>query len=215
MPRSTSEWDQRYVNNELPWDTNRHDKNLEQALADGAISPGRAFDLGCGTGSNAVWLVQRGFTVTGSDISPTAIERARIRAKNAGVDIAFAVADFLTDDGVAGPFDLVFDRGCFHSFPEPEEQDQFVQRVSDRLDEGGGWISLIGSTDGPDRDEGPPRRSAAWITSTVEPRFEILSLRDTVFDNDQDDPPRAWVCVMRRRGTTSNIQHGISNRSRS
>ena len=199
MPRSTSEWDERYLTNELPWDTNRHDNNLEQTLRELELTGGRVFDLGCGTGSNAVWLARQGFTVSGSDISPTAIERARTRAQAAGVDILFEAADFLTDDVAPGPFELIFDRGCFHSFDEPQEQALFVQRVAARLADGGLWISLMGSTDGPDRDVGPPRRSAAWITSTTEPLFEILSLRGTYFDNDHDDPPRAWICVMRKR----------------
>ncbi len=199
MPRSTSEWDERYVTGELPWDTDRHDKNLEQTLKDFGINAGRAFDLGCGTGSNAVWLAQQGFSVIGSDISPTAIERANQRAESAGLDVTFETGDFLIDDVATGPFNLVFDRGCFHSFDEPQDQVLFVQRVADRLADGGLWISLMGSTDGPDRDVGPPRRSAAWITSTVEPLFEIVSLRSTLFDNDHDDPPRAWICVMRKR----------------
>ncbi|MGA7303523.1 MAG: hypothetical protein WBW88_01565, partial [Rhodothermales bacterium] len=61
------------------------------------------------------------------------------------------------------------------------------------------WHSLIGSTDGPPRDSGPPRRSAAEIIAAVEPHFEILQLRSTVFDQGDHREARAWVLVARRR----------------
>lgn len=76
----------------------------------------------------------------------------------------------------------------------------FATRVVGQLAPGGHWLSLIGSQDGPEREEGPPRWSATEITQTVEKRFEILSLAATRFDSDQPDPLQAWACLMRRRG---------------
>jgi hypothetical protein len=61
------------------------------------------------------------------------------------------------------------------------------------------WHSLIGSTDGPPRDSGPPRRSATEIVASVEPHFEILDLQSTSFDQGSHSHARAWVLVARRR----------------
>ena len=65
----------------------------------GAIS-GRVLDAGCGLGDNAIYLAGRGYPVTGFDSSPTAIDQARTRASDAGVEVRFAVAD--ADPAVVG-----------------------------------------------------------------------------------------------------------------
>ena len=62
-----------------------------------------------------------------------------------------------------------------------------------------GWLSLIGSTDGPPRDTGPPRRSAIDIAVAFEAWFEILYLRATHFDSDLAEAPATWLCYMRKR----------------
>jgi len=193
-------WEQRYETGDLPWDTGRVDHNLADALARHDIRPCRALELGCGTGSNAIWLARRGFDVTASDISETAVQRARQAAERAGVALSFAAGDLLHDPLPQGPFGLVFDRGCFHSVGDASARGLFGRVVSDRLADGGYWLSLIGSADGPLREVGPPRLSAADIAAAVEERFEILSLQTTHFDSTQADPPRAWVCLMRKRG---------------
>ena len=58
------------------------------------LPPGRALELGCGTGTNTVWLAQHGFDCTGVDLSPRAIARARQRADEAGVQVNFLEADY-------------------------------------------------------------------------------------------------------------------------
>src|SRR5437764_1299806 len=109
----TEHWDERYRKDEAPWDTGRPSSELRRVLAEDKIGPGRAVELGCGTGTNAVWLARQGFDVTGVDISPLAIERAEARATAAGVRSLFLVADLRDPPpGLAGPFDFFFDRGC-------------------------------------------------------------------------------------------------------
>src|SRR5260221_10156924 len=89
----TVHWDDRYRSGDTPWDTGRPSSELQRVLAEEKVPAGRAIDLGCGTGANAVWLAQQGFDVTGVDISPLAIERANARAQAAGVSCRFLVAD--------------------------------------------------------------------------------------------------------------------------
>lgn len=69
----------------------------------------------------------------------------------------FAVWDILVAPPPGGPFHFVFDRGCFHVFDEAGEREQFAAQVAAVLAPGGLWLSLIGSTEGPPREVGPPR----------------------------------------------------------
>jgi hypothetical protein len=89
--------------------------------------------------------------------------------------------DFLAAAVPDGPFHFVFDRGCFHVFDEPAERAQFAERVAATLAPEGLWLSLIGSTEGPPREMGPPRRTAQEITRAIEPALEIVELRAAEF----------------------------------
>ena len=199
-PTDRASWDQRYVDNQVPWDSGTPDPHLRAVVGDHGITSGGALEIGCGTGTNAVWLAEGGFEVTGVDLSQTAIARAEAKAAAVGVNCQLLVADFLVDGVPGAPFDFVYDRGCFHVFDSAEERALFASRVGDLLAPGGVWHSLIGSTDGPTRDAGPPRRSAIEIAAALEPHFEILELRSTVFDQETHRYARAWVLVARRRG---------------
>ena len=98
-----------------PWDTGISPPELIQFMA--GHPPGRALDLGCGTGTNAIELAKRGWQVTGIDFARRAIRIAHSKAKMAGVQIDFRVADVSKLPDIAGPFDLILDIGCFHSLP--------------------------------------------------------------------------------------------------
>lgn len=198
-PKDSASWDKRYVDNELPWDSGRPDEHLAAVIKAHGIKPGRALEIGCGTGTNSIWLAQQGFKVTGMDISPTAIARAEEKAAAAGVNCRFLVGDFMVDQAPGAPFAFVYDRGCLHVFEGHEELSRFASRVRDVLAPDGIWHSLIGSTDGPPRDTGPPRQSATAIVAAVEPWFEVLELRSTTFDNEEHKHARAWVLVAQGR----------------
>lgn len=77
------QWDERYRESERTWSG-----RVNQALADSVaeLTPGRALDIGCGEGADAIWLAERGWRVDGLDISPTAVARAEAAAQAAGVD---------------------------------------------------------------------------------------------------------------------------------
>jgi SAM-dependent methyltransferase len=193
------EWNDRYATGELPWDVGEPDEHLMRFLAGGTVSAGRALDVGCGTGTNVVWLAGRGFEATGIDVSSLAIERAKTKAAEAKARCAFFHLDFLEQNVPGGPFDLVFDRGCFHVFDEAEQRARFAERVARLLAPDGVWLSLLGSTEGAPREEGPPRRSARDIVAAVEPALELVSLEGQVFHTKQPMPARAWTLLARRR----------------
>ncbi len=191
------DWNDNYLRGELPWDTDEPDPHLTELVRSGVVGRGRVLEVGSGTGTNAVWLADQGFDVVGVDIAERAVEMARARAGGAP-RVSFVRADFLTDDAVQGPFDFVFDRGVFHVFDDAEARARFASRVASLLRPDGLWLSMIGSTEGPPREQGPPRRSAIDIVTAIEPVLEIVSLRTTEFHAD-DRAPRAWACLSRRR----------------
>jgi 2-polyprenyl-3-methyl-5-hydroxy-6-metoxy-1,4-benzoquinol methylase len=195
-----SRWELRYRDGDLPWDTGRPDSELMDLVRKGGVTAGRAIDIGCGTGTNALWLAQRGFDVLGVDISETAVEMARQKALERGIECRFEVVDVLNDTMSGQTFDFVFDMGCFHTFEAAEEQDRFAARMAELLPPGQLWLSIVGSTDGPGRDHGPPRRSARELIAAVEPYFEVESLISFWFDAELPSPARAWRLQLRRRG---------------
>lgn len=192
-------WNDRYISGDLPWDTGDVDPHLVELAAQGVITPCRVLDVGCGTGTNARWLAERGFEVHGVDLSPRAIEMAKAKCDAAGLRIPFTALDFLHDDVPGGPFDLVFDRGVLHVFDAAADRARFAERVARVLQPKGRWLSLAGSTEGPARDHGPPRRSARELLDAVEPVLELVTLRSSTFDLDMPTTAMAWVLLAQRR----------------
>lgn len=193
------DWDDHYATGNLPWDSGEVEGRLVEFVRSGGVAAGRALDVGCGTGTNAVWLAEQGFAVVGIDIAPRAIAAAEARIAGRGLDCRFAVRDILTETIDGGPFDFVFDRGCFHVFDDAATRARFAERVAALLAPGGVWLSLIGSTEGPPHDEGPPRRSARDVADAIEPALEIVELRASAFVTHDGRAPRAWICLARRR----------------
>jgi len=174
------------------------DPHLIEFVRGHHLVSGTALEVGCGTGTNCLWLAEQGLEVLGIDIAPTAIEEAESKA--AGVaHVRFACLDFLTQEVPDAPFDLVFDRGCFHVFDDDGDRALFAERVARVVAPDGVWVSIIGSTEGPPRDHGPPRRTAREVVEAIEPVLELVDLRGTEFRTDVPSPARAWFCVARRR----------------
>jgi SAM-dependent methyltransferase len=193
------QWDQLYKTGDLPWDTGEPDNHFVEFVRAHRIRRGRALEVGCGTGTNATWLARQGLDVLGIDVSPSAIEKARARQRAQGVESHFAVLDFLEAAPPGAPFDFVFDRGCFHIFDEADDRDRFAARVAEALGSDGVWLSLIGSTEGPPRDHGPPRRTVREVVATIEPHLQIVELRLVQFRANVPTPALAWLCVSRKR----------------
>lgn len=99
-------WDTHYATKTRLW-SGRPNRWLVTEAAD--LTPGRALDAGCGEGADAIWLAERGWQVTGTDVSQVAVERARAAAEQAGVAdrITFAVGDLRDDTPAEQAYDLV------------------------------------------------------------------------------------------------------------
>ena len=198
-------WNDSYASGDpLPWDTGIPDPILVGMIESRVIPPGRTLEAGCGTGTNAIYLAQHGFDVVGIDISPLAVENARAKAQGR---CRFEVMDFLNETPPGGPFEFVFDRGCFHVFDDDHERARFAHKVAAELVDGGVWLSLIGSTEGPPRDAGPPRRSAREVMNAIEPSLEILQFRSTEL-GVCGQQLKAWMSLSRKRTSS----HEVSSR---
>ena len=189
-------WNESYASGELPWDTGEPEPLLVEFVTSGGVAPGRTLEIGAGTGTNAIWLAERGFDVLGIDVSPLAVERAKAKMDGRDLRCRFATLDVLAAPSPDGPFRFVFDRGCFHVFDEQGERAHFAAYVAATLAPGGLWLSLIGSTEGPPREVGPPRRSAREVVLAIEPALEIIELRSAEF---RDHYAKAWFCLSRQR----------------
>ncbi|HLZ22852.1 MAG TPA: class I SAM-dependent methyltransferase [Ktedonobacterales bacterium] len=118
-----------YLRGRTPWDTGISPPELLAAVeGPAALTPGRALDLGCGTGTNSFYLARHGWHVTGVDFAAPAISRARARLQRAGK--LSGSARFLRGDVTAlntlalgEPFNLLFDLGCFHTLPADRRAD--------------------------------------------------------------------------------------------
>jgi len=192
-------FEERYRTGDTPWDHSTPDSNLLDMVMQRPIPKCKALDVGCGTGGNAIWLAQQSFLVTGCDFSPTAVEKAAGKAALSNVACSFIVADFLKDKISGSPFSFVFDRGCLHSFGSAEERRQFAETVASHLEEDGLWLSLVGNADDRAREIGPPTLTARELVDAVEPYCEIISIEAGYFGSDEADPPKAWICLMRKR----------------
>ncbi|MDX3851066.1 class I SAM-dependent methyltransferase [Streptomyces sp. AK02-01A] len=136
-------WDRFYADRSkpVPFFAAKPDENLAAYLDQGLIAPGRALDLGCGPGRNALYLASHGFEVDAVDLSPVAVAWAQERAREAGVAARFLCGDaFAIPATLSGPYDLVVDSGCFHHLP-PHRRVSYLALL-DRVLAPGGHLAL-------------------------------------------------------------------------
>jgi methyl halide transferase len=179
-----------------------------RTLVEEGIAPGRAVELGCGTGTNAVWLAAAGFDVTGLDLSSTAVARAQARAEAAGTAARFLVADLLDPLPVEGPFDFVFDRGCYHVL-RGVDVDRFLEGVANLVGPSTAGLFLTGNAREP--SGGPPVVSEAELRDELGRLFEIVRLREFRFDIHFGpiDGPLGWSCFVRRPAAGGAAPDGV------
>jgi SAM-dependent methyltransferase len=175
-----AKWDEQYLSGETPWDTGRPSPELQRVLGALKLTPGRALELGCGTGTNSVWLAQQGFEVTALDLSEEAIKQARQRAQAANVNVNFVVGDVLAPPRFEQPFAFFFDRGCYHVVRRIDPL-AYGAAVRGLLGPGAQGLILAGNAKAP-KQPGPPVVSQTELRDELSPFFEIRQLREFHFD---------------------------------
>jgi SAM-dependent methyltransferase len=123
-----------------PWDTNQTPPELYDFIE--TTPPGRALDLGCGTGTNVITLIKNGWQATGVDFIPKAIRAAQRKALKAGVSADFQVGDVTQLKGIQGQFDLVLDIGCYQSL-DPVGRVKYRERINQLLKPGGAYMIYL------------------------------------------------------------------------
>ncbi len=124
-----------------PWDRGVSPPELLETLRE--LEPGRALDLGCGTGTHALTLARHGWQVVGVDFSSRALREARRKARAAGLAdrVRFVWGDVTRLERLDLPreADLILDIGCFHGLP-PEDQPRYALGVVEHLRPGGLYL---------------------------------------------------------------------------
>ena len=196
--RKLPTWDDYYKNEKIekmPWYNEELDFDLEEKLNAMQLHSGILLDLGTGPGTQALQLVKKGFDVIGSDISETVIKRNKIIYENKYQNIKFVVDNILDSDFKDNYFDYVFDRGCFHVF-SGEDRPKYYNQIKRILKQNGILFLKCFSIGEPMKD-GPYRFSHNDIHNIFSKNFQIIDIKNTVYQGTLDPLPKALFGVMK------------------
>lgn len=193
-------WDADYRQSRPPvWDIGRPADELRKAVQDGTVQRCKLVDLGCGSGTDAIYLARQGFDVTGIDIAPTALGQAADKARKAGVSVRWILADVTAPPDV-GPFDFIYDRGCYHNVRD-QNLEAYIETVR-RFSHNGTKLLLLSARRDP---QSPPRSSGV---TEEELRFDFSSLfrvdwlRPIMLEsNEAGVLAPGWSALMQREAT--------------
>ena len=188
---------------QAPWDTGRPQPAIVK-LAEAGFVRGSVLDVGCGTGENLLYLAARGQEAWGIDFVPVAIERARAKAAERGIEATFIVGNALELKKLGRQFDTLIDCGLFHTFTD-EERPVFVMGLAEVL-RSGGWLHVLCFSDQEPGTEGPRRVSQqeirdafhdGWIVKRIEPiQFDSIPRPDG--PTFSPGGPKAWLAAIER-----------------
>jgi len=177
-----------------PWDIGRPQPAIMRLAQAGQIT-GSVLDVGCGTGENVLYLAELGFAAMGVDGAPTAISKARAKAKQRGVTAQFEVADALSLSMPNRQFDSVIDTGLFHVFSD-EERDRFRDSLA-RVVRRGGTYFLMCFSDQQPGDWGPRRVTHAEIRSVFNDGWRVNYIEPSAFDMNEGQA-LSWLASISR-----------------
>jgi ubiquinone/menaquinone biosynthesis C-methylase UbiE len=188
-----------------PWEHEEAPEQLKSLTEERATPAGRALDIGCGTGSDAVYLAEQGWTVTAVDGVGQALSKARERARASEVEVNWVQGDVCRLDqlGIGEGFTLVLDRGCFHDFTD-DQRDRYARAVSAVA--GPGAVLLMFAFQPRRRGLGPRGVTAEELTRHLGQDWELLSSApDTEVRLPRwlGDIRPTWYRLQRRSGTGS------------
>ncbi len=189
-------WDEVYQSGNAPWDIGRPQQAIARVADAGDIEE-PVLDVGCGSGEHALLAASMGFHASGVDISQTAIEHARAKARARGLLVDFVVGDVLALNEVERlqpPFRTIIDMGCFHTFANADRPVYAASLAS--VTAPGGVLHLLCFSEHTPGTDGPRRVTQAelrqtfsrdWIVDTIE--SEIIAV-NTHWTGPQ---PNAWL----------------------
>jgi cyclopropane fatty-acyl-phospholipid synthase-like methyltransferase len=200
----TGDWEKVYATSDvatLPWYNPDLDADIERALKAHRLRGGRILDLGTGPATQAMNLAERGFDVVATDISGSAIKKAKASAKQAGLSITFLVDNVLKSKLAPNLVDVIVDRGVFHVLPKVKRP-VYVETVH-RVLRPNGWLFLKCFSDKEPGTWGPLRIAEPELVGYFRGPFEIRSVVETVFQGNVKPPPKALFATFRRKGVAT------------
>lgn len=172
-------WDFAYLFG-APWDTGEPPSELKELVASASLRPGRVLDIGCGTGTNVVYLASKGFEAFGLDISNLAVWKAKRKASKHGVKCQIHRLNFTDSKAVMSAklpsFDILVDVGCYHSL-STESRERYqrsllpVSRVGTKYLL---WCFLKSAK----QSFGPPGVTPEEVENRFSKAFQILEKRE-------------------------------------
>ncbi|MBI5565672.1 MAG: class I SAM-dependent methyltransferase [Chloroflexi bacterium] len=186
-------WDIVYWLKKTPWDTGLTPPEIVAMIESGKAPIGRALDLGCGTGTNAIYLAQKGFEVTGLDISGRAISLAKRKARSAQladrVRLGRSDVTLMRRWALGHSIDFAFDIGCFHNL-EPEARARYVAALTAVLKPGAIYMLYAFEPSGDQRGVGLDE-----IAKLFDRDYKLDGLRH---GGDRNSRKSAWYTFKKR-----------------
>ena len=179
-----------------PWDSGISPPELMEFIRNS--QPGRAIDLGCGTGTNILTLAENGWQVTGVDFAAHAISKARRKVQAAGVTADLRVSDVTRLDGIDGPFDFVLDLGCFHGL-RADEKASYLNQLQRVCAPGAVWF-LYGFCNKDDLTQKP-----GMVSNDIEKilaGYDLISRQDGM---DRKRRPSAYFLFRKKESIPNRI----------
>lgn len=171
-------WDERYGADDRVWSGNPNPQLVDRAST---LAAGRALDVGCGEGADAVWLARQGWQVTAVDVSRVGLDKAAAHAAEAGVDVTWQRVDLDGWTGEPGAYDLVSAQFMYLDQPALTE----LVRALGASVASGGTLLLVGhhpidprhgDHDFPDV-RWTPEDAASWLDPADWASIELATVR--------------------------------------
>ncbi len=198
-----SDWEERYIDtplDEIPWELGRPKDVVVELMESGLISKkgSRVLDIGCGAGSNTVFISGAGYNVIGLDFAALALKHSVKLAEDNSFEIPFTAADAAALPFRASVFDLIIDLGCFHCMAE-ERRGDYIEEVS-RVIRPGGLIQLTCFN----KKGEPPEVASGFDEADIEAlfsgNFEIEDVKDYDGESRLGEVMPFFTFLMRRKG---------------
>ena len=194
-------WDSSYTGETpAPWDIGRPQPAFEGLAGQGLLT-GRLLDAGCGTGEHSLLAAAAGADVTGVDVSPTAIARARAKAAERGLAVRFEVGSALSLADLGTDFETGVDSGLFHVFDDASRAG-YVKSLASALAPGA-ILHLMCFSELEPGDVGPRRVTQAELRSAFADGWTVESIDAAEFVVNRGNffpgaTTKAWLAAIRR-----------------